>query len=106
MRATSSEMKKPWKVARDKRRSKAHRARRRDAHLDGVFPLAPALAMRHLHDETAPCTTDFLASEMPHDKFGYQGVHEGGRPKRLWDLKELIGEGSRWGFDLMRWDGR
>ncbi|KZP02401.1 hypothetical protein FIBSPDRAFT_970041 [Athelia psychrophila] len=43
---------------------------------------------------------------MPHVKTGYQGARDKGGVKRVYTLPELVGEGSKFGFDLRKWDGK
>lgn len=49
--------------------------------------------------------TGFKTASMPHTAPGYQGQRTKGAVKRVYALEELIGEGSKFGFDLKQWDG-
>lgn len=37
---------------------------------------------------------------------GYTGVNGGSGSKKAWSLSEMTGEGSKWKFRLIKWDGR
>ncbi|KZP33928.1 hypothetical protein FIBSPDRAFT_943028 [Athelia psychrophila] len=65
-----------------------------------------ALNARHLAAAVEPQETGFTTTSMPHVKTGYQGARDKGAMKRLYTLPKLVGEGSKFGFDLRKWDGK
>lgn len=68
--------------------------------------IKPALLLRHLEAAAGGHQTNFTADAMPHTKTGYQGLRTRGVAKRVYELAELVGEGSKLGMELKRWDGK
>lgn len=101
---------KEWRRIKEKR----HKSAKRDAKKlllqasssQGALLANHALVTRHLEAAVNAHQTALASADLPHTATGYQGLKGDGEEKRLFGLEELVGEGSRFGFDLERWDGR
>lgn len=102
---TSAE--KAWRRAKERQRRTRKKQQLRTSSSQGALAANPALVRRCL---TAALTAalpsrDFLASKMPHAATGYLGL-----PQKIefrdFGLQELVGEDSKYRFDLRRCTGR
>jgi hypothetical protein len=86
-----------------KRRRAADRKRAKD---DAAVKVRPSIRERHTAS-TAPINVPSfsLDGKVP-AKTGYIGVRDSKTNKRVYTLREMVGEGSKFNFNLIEWDGR
>lgn len=94
-----------YRKARGKAREKLKAKQRRDAAPYGDFAVKPRLVNKHIKKPGKSIRTGLNAMDMPHASTGYLGKRDFGGTKRVFQLDELVGKGSRYGFELRKWDG-
>lgn len=104
--APAKSARKLWKQMRDRQRAREKKVRQAEARSQAALVSKRALAARHLAAAAEPQKTGFATASMPHVKTGYQGARDKGGAKRVYTLPELVGEASKFGFDLRKWDGK
>lgn len=93
-----------YRKKKEKGRKSAKNALLRTSSSQGPLLCNPTAVARNLKDLLTH-QTGFKTSSMPHTAPGYQGRNAKGAVKKVYSLEELVGEGSKFGFDLKRWDG-
>jgi hypothetical protein len=78
---------------------------RRDAAPYGDFAIKPRLVNKHIKNHAKPVQTAINASNMPHASTAYMGKQDSDGAKHIFQLDELVGEGSEYKFELRKWDG-
>lgn len=71
----------------------------------GEYKVKPT-ALRHIVRLAKPIKTTLKTKKLPHTKNGYTGGRDKGVERRVFELHELVGEGSTHGFELKSWDGK
>lgn len=95
-------------------KEKRHKSVKRDAKKlllrvsssQGALLANPALVTCHLEATVNAHRAALASANLLHTATGYQGLKGDGEGGRLFGLEELVGKGSRYRFDLERWDGR
>jgi hypothetical protein len=90
------------KLAFKKRRA----ADRRGAKDDIEAKVRPSLRERHTESSTPVTVPSFSLDTKTAAKTGYVGIRDLKASKRLYKLSELVGEGSKFKFNLLEWDGK
>ncbi|KZP13563.1 hypothetical protein FIBSPDRAFT_753265 [Athelia psychrophila] len=103
-KGAAASARKPYRKKKEKDRKTAKKALLRRSSSQGAVLCNPTAVARNLKDLLAH-QTGFITAGMPHTAPGYQGRSTKGAVKRVYALEELVGEGSKFGFDLKRWDG-
>lgn len=93
-----------YRKKKDQGRKTAKKTLLRGSSSQGALLCNPTAVARNLKDLLTH-QTGFKAASMPHTGPGYQGRATKGAVKRVYGLEELVGEGSKFGFDLRQWDG-
>ncbi|KAH9842015.1 uncharacterized protein C8Q71DRAFT_690084, partial [Rhodofomes roseus] len=93
---------------RRKAQSREKRRRRRDEH---AYPYSadqrPRLPLIRTHVKAArPIETALLTDTLPHTNGAYTGGRESRTTRQHYRLEDLVGAESRYGFELVHWDGR
>jgi hypothetical protein len=94
-----------YRKAKGKAREKLKAKQRRDAAPYGDFVVKPRLVNKHIKKPDKSIRTRLNAMDMPHASTAYLGKRDSGGAKRTFRLEELVGEGSRYGFELRKWNG-
>jgi hypothetical protein len=94
-----------YRKAKGKAREKLKAKQRRDAAPYGDFAIKPRLVNKHIKNHAKPVKATINASDMPHASTAYLGKRDSGGTGRVFQLEELVGEGSEYGFELRKWDG-
>lgn len=98
---------KAWRRDKERKRRIRKKQQLHTSSSQGILAANPRLVQRCLTAAlTSPLPSrDFLASKMPHAATGYLGL-----PQKIefrdFGLQELVGEGSKYGFELRRCVGR
>lgn len=95
-------------AALKKRKSHAHRRRKRTAAKANLTPsdYEPRLSTRRKYAAASEgIQTELKGEDMRIASTGYVGIR-GSRSSAVYSLRQLVGPGSRFGFDLVEWDGR
>jgi hypothetical protein len=71
----------------------------------GDYSIRPATVKKHVA-HADPVSTALNASDLPAASTGYTAVLEKTHGKKVYRLEELVGEGSKFGFELRQWDGK
>jgi hypothetical protein len=99
----------PTEAVRRKARGHAKRAiqrfREKQTMPYGEYCVKPKVLNTYIRPAKA-IGTKLDAIKMKHSKHAYTGGKEEGAEKRLYELHELVGEGSQFGFKLEHWNGR
>ena len=95
-----------YRKAKGKAREKLKAQQRRDAAPYGDFAVKPRLVNKHLRRAEMPIRSTFNANDMPHASTAYVGKRDSGGAGRVFRLEELVGKGSKYEFELRKWDGR
>ena len=88
---------------------KKHRAADRQCKkdtLDPDFNVTPSLRERHVASATPISIPIFSLDTKVPAKTGYIGVRDAKASKKVYKLGELVGETSRFNFNLIEWDGK
>lgn len=94
-------------AASKKRKSHAHRRRKRAAAKAHLTPsdYEPRPNTRRKHTAaTEGIQTEFRSEDAPIASTEYVGIR-GSKSSAVYGLHQLVGPGSRFGFDLVGWDG-
>jgi len=75
-----------------------------DAASYGDFVVKPHLVHKHIKKPEKLIRTGLNAMDMPHASTGYLGKRDSGGAKLIFQLEELVGKGSQYGFELRKWD--
>jgi hypothetical protein len=78
---------------------------RKDTAPYGDFVVKPRLVNKHIKKPEKSIHTGLNAMDMPHASTGYLGKWDSGGTKRVFQLEELVGKDSQYGFELQKWDG-
>ncbi|KAH9920397.1 uncharacterized protein B0H18DRAFT_1121990 [Fomitopsis serialis] len=97
-------------IERQRRKAQV-RAKRKRQRAESASPYAtmqrPRLPLLNRHIDAAPSIgTDIATQALPHSNGAYTGGREPRTSRRQYTLDDLVGEGSEFGFELIRWDGR
>jgi hypothetical protein len=57
-------------------------------------------------EQSKPIRTSLETRKLKHAKTGYLGLRDEGGAKQVFQLEELVGAGSKYGFTLKKWSGR
>lgn len=95
-----------YRKAKGKAREKVKAQQRKDAASYGDFAVKPRLVNKHIKKPGTAIRTSFNVADLPHASTAYLGMRDSGGSGRLFELGELVGEGSEFGFELRKWDGR
>jgi hypothetical protein len=93
-----------YRKARRKAREKLEAKQRRDAASYGDFVVKPRLVNKHIKKPEKSICTGLNAMDMPHASTGYLGKRDSGGAKHIFQLEELVGKGSQYGFELRKWN--
>jgi hypothetical protein len=85
-----------------KRRRAADRQNAKD---DADVNVRPSMRARHTTTTPVDVPTFSLDTKTP-AKTGYVGIRDPNASKRVYTLSEMVGEGSRFNFNLVEWDGK
>jgi hypothetical protein len=88
-----------------KKRRAADRQRKKDT-LNPDFNVTPSLRERHVASATPISIPIFSLDTKVPAKTGYIGVRDAKASKKVYKLGELVGETSRFNFNLIEWDGK
>ena len=94
-----------YRKAREKAREKLKAKQRKDAAPYGDFVNKSRLVNKHIKAPEKLIRTSLNAMDMPHASTGYLGRRDSGGTKRVFQLEELVGKDSQYGFELQKWDG-
>jgi hypothetical protein len=97
------------KIVYQKLASKRHRAidrLRKKETLDPDINIAPSLRKRHVASATPISIPVFSLETKVPAKTGYVAIRDSKASKRVYTLGELVGEASRFNFNLVEWDGK
>lgn len=78
---------------------------RRDAAVYGDFAVKPRMVNKHIMKPGQPIRTSLDAGNMPHASTGYVGLQDSEGTGRIFELEELVGRDSEYGFELRKWNG-
>jgi hypothetical protein len=92
------------KLAFKKRRA-ADRQRAKDG-LDPDVNVRPSIRKRHVAPATPIDVPSFTIDAKVPAKTAYVGVRDPKATKRVYGLGEMVGEGSKFKFNLVEWDGK
>jgi hypothetical protein len=95
-----------YRKAKGKARERLKAQQRKDAAPYGNFAVKPHLVNKHLRKAEMPIRSTFNANDMPHTSTAYVGKQDSRGAGRVFRLEELVGRGSKYGFELRKWDGR
>ena len=90
------------KLAFKKRRA----ADRQGAKGDIEVKVRPSLRERHTASSTPVSVPSFSLDPKTAAKTGYVGIRDSRASKRVYKLDEMVGEGSKFKFNLLEWDGK
>jgi len=96
-----------WK-AKKKAQSHANRQKTRQMARESTYAnikVCPECTAKFVNS-TTPVFTDSDTKNAKRINTGYTGRDSGDRSSKLYTLDELIGEGSKLGFKLQKWDGK
>jgi hypothetical protein len=79
---------------------------RKDAASYGDFAVKPRMVNKHIKKPGQRIRTSLDAGDMPHASTAYVGMKDSGGTGRVFELEELVGKDSEYGFELRKWDGR
>ena len=97
------------KIAYQKLTFKRHRAADRQCKKDALDPdvnVAPSLRERHVASATPISIPVFSLDTKVPAKTGYVAIRDSKTSKKVYKLGELVGETSRFNFNLIEWDGK
>ena len=94
-----------YRKARGKAREKLKAQLQRDAAPYGRYAVKPRLVNKHIRKSGPPIRTAFDARNMPHASTAYVGKQDSSGMRRAFELVDLVGDDSEYGFELRRWDG-
>ncbi|KAH9917197.1 uncharacterized protein B0H18DRAFT_1123790 [Fomitopsis serialis] len=97
-------------IERQRRKAQAKDKRRR-RRTESASPYGsvqrPRLPLLNTHlKDGLSIGTNLAAEGLPHTSGAYTGGRESRASRRQYELDDLVGEGSHFGFELVRWDGR
>jgi hypothetical protein len=90
------------KLAFKKRRA----ADRQSAKCDIAVEVRPSIRERHTASSTPINVPSFSLDAKTPAKTGYVGIRDSNASKRVYALKEMVGVGSKFNFNLVEWDGK
>ncbi len=61
---------------------------------------------QHTTSSTPVSVPSFSLDAKTAAKTGYVGIHDSKASKRIYRLGEVVGEGSKFKFNLLEWDGK
>lgn len=94
-----------YRKAKGKAREKVKAQQRRDAAVYGDFAVKPRMVNKHIMKPGQPIRTSLDAGNMPHASTGYVGLQDSEGTGRIFELEELVGRDSEYGFELRKWNG-
>lgn len=106
---TSSTTSSSKTTAKKKNQSKKNRAERRQRLKEMRGPTGFSVRQRIKENHVCPSkalVTTLDARKLRVASAGFVGLRDTEGVKSIYELSELIGKGSKWGFDLVTWDGR
>lgn len=94
-------------TGRRKSQGMAKRRRRRKAAAN-VYNTdqRPIRSVRSHVESSIPLPTPLVTDALPHTQGAYTGGRQGGGPRRVYSLEELVGSQSVHRFRVVEWDGR
>jgi hypothetical protein len=72
----------------------------------GDITVKSRLVEKHIKTLATPIRTRLDAHNMPHTSTSYLGMRDSSGAGRVFQLDELVGEDSVYGFELRKWDGQ
>ena len=102
--ANAKERKHAKKRAKNHLNRKTKREQARDATFANI-KARPTLSTKILNSHQ-PIVCETETSKASRVSTGYTGKNDEAQSRSLFTLEELVGEGSKWGFKLEKWDGR
>lgn len=94
-------------AASKKRKSHAHRRRKRSAEKANLTPhdyeIRPSTRRKYISKDGLK--TELKSEDAPIAKTGFVGIRST-RSSAIYSLKQLVGPKSRFGFEMVEWDGR
>lgn len=94
-----------YRKQKGKRREKLKKELRQAASRHGYHAAKPAAISKHIKP-AKPHRTLQISEDLPHVRTAYLGARDKGGSKKVFRLEEVVGSGSKFGFDLKKWDGR
>jgi hypothetical protein len=95
------------KIAYKKLAFKKRRAADRRGAKDNIeVTVRPSLRERHTASSTPVSVPSFSLDTKTAAKTGYVGIRDSNASKKVYKLSEVIGEGSKFKFNLLEWDGK
>ena len=88
-----------------KRRRAADRLHAKNS-LDLAVKVRPSIRQRHVADSTPIAIPSFSLDAKNVAKTGYVGIRDKKKSKKVYKLGEMIGERSKFNFNLVEWDGK
>lgn len=88
-------------TARNRRRARQREQARRIAPY-GAYEVRATTVNKYVRPAIA-VETDLDTPRLPHTINAYTGGRDTGRPRRVYELDELVGENSKLGFKLVEW---
>jgi hypothetical protein len=95
-----------YRKAKGKAREKVKAQQRKDAAPYGDFAVKPRLVNKHIKKPGTTIRTSINAGNLPHTSTAYLGMRDSSGSRKVFQLEELVGEGSKYRFELRKWDGR
>jgi hypothetical protein len=94
-----------YRKQKGKRREILKKQLQQAASHHGYYAAKPAAVSKHIKP-AKPHRTLHISEDLPHVRTAYLGAWDKGGLKRVFRLGEVVGSGSKFGFDLKKWDGR
>jgi hypothetical protein len=95
-----------YRKAKGKAREKMKVERQRRGAPYGHFTAKSRQVKKHIKESGHPIQAGLDANDMRHASTGYLGARYTGGTKRVYELDEVVGDESMYGFELRKWDGR
>jgi hypothetical protein len=95
-----------YRKAKGKAREKLKVQRQRDGAPYGSFAVKLRQVNKYVKEPGSQIQTPLDVHDMPHTSTSYLGIRDSGGLKKVFGLDELVGNGSSYGFELRKWDGR
>lgn len=95
-----------YRKAKGKARRRLKDQKRRDTAPYGDIMVKPRLVEKHIKTPATPIRTRLDAHNLPHTSTSYLGMRDSSLAGKVFQLDELVGEDSMYGFELRKWDGR
>ena len=94
-----------YRKCKGKKREKMKKQLEKAAAPYGYYAVKPSTVNKHIK-RANPHRTSKNSEDLPHVRTAYLGTRDKGGSKQVFRLEEMVGSGSRFGFELKEWDGR